>query len=93
MDSMHKWPRAGAAVVLYPQVLINVPLGRRRDVESDRGVKRAVASAEKDLAGSGRVLLRPSGTEPVIRVMVEGRSQAKVRRWAEAIASAVEQAG
>lgn len=81
--------RAAAPVTLYPQVLINVPIVGRRDVQGDRGVKRAVADAEKDLADSGRVLLRPSGTEPVIRVMVEGRSQVRVRRWAERIASAV----
>jgi len=52
-------------------------------------VKRAVRQAEAELDGGGRVLLRPSGTEPVIRVMVEGRDGAAVRRWANHIAAAV----
>jgi len=56
-------------------------------------VKRAVKEVEADLDGSGRVLLRPSGTEPLIRVMVEGRDGAKVRRCAERIAAAVRKAG
>ncbi|MEK6593853.1 MAG: phosphoglucosamine mutase [Pseudomonadota bacterium] len=85
--------RAAAAVTLYPQVLINVALDKPLDFESHRGIRRAVTDAEKDLASSGRVLLRASGTEPVIRVMVEGKSQTKVRARAEAIASAVRNAG
>jgi phosphoglucosamine mutase len=70
-------------------VLINVAMEKRRDPLSQPAVKRAVSEAESDLDGGGRVLLRPSGTEPVIRVMVEGRDGAKVRRWAEHIAAAV----
>lgn len=80
---------AAAAVTLYPQVLINVALAKRLDFDNHRGIRRVVAEAEKDLAGKGRVLLRASGTEPVIRVMVEGQSQKKVKVWAEAIAQAV----
>lgn len=92
VESRTTLAKATRSIALYPQVLINVPLGSGRDLQNRRGVKRVVADAEKDLAGSGRVLLRASGTEPVIRVMVEGRSQARVRRWAEAIAAAVRQA-
>lgn len=84
--------QAAAAVTLYPQALINVALKKRVDLEKHRSVKRAVEDAEKDLAGSGRVLIRASGTEPVMRVMVEGKSRAKVRGWAEAIAAAIQRA-
>ena len=81
--------KAAGALALYPQVLINVKTGGRADVLAHREVKRAVAAARAELDGGGRVLLRPSGTEPVIRVMVEGRNGAQVQRWAERIAAAV----
>src|SRR6185503_1272026 len=85
--------KAAGSLTLYPQVLLNVPLGKRGDAMKSPVVKRAVKEAEAELDGSGRVLLRPSGTEPLIRVMVEGRDGAKVRRCAERIAAAVRKAG
>jgi len=84
--------KATGALTLYPQVLVNVSTKNLRDPLESPGVKRAVKQAQADLDGSGRVLLRPSGTEPVIRVMVEGRDGAKVRRWADHIAAAVSRA-
>jgi phosphoglucosamine mutase len=81
--------KAASGVRLYPQVLVNVRMKQKFDFATDGGVRRAVAAAEKALAGEGRVLLRASGTEPLIRVMVEGRSRGKVERWAAAIADAV----
>ena len=56
-------------------------------------VKEAIAAAEAELAGRGRVLLRPSGTEPVVRVMVEGEERAHVQKLAEGIAAAVREGG
>ncbi len=56
-------------------------------------MREAIARAEADLAGRGRVLLRPSGTEPVVRVMVEGEDRAHVQSLAETIAAAVRVAG
>lgn len=85
--------QAASPIVLYPQVLINVPVKQRVDFAADRGVQQAVAQAEHDLDGNGRVLLRASGTEPVFRVMVEGKVGKKVKRWAETIARAVSEAG
>jgi phosphoglucosamine mutase len=73
---------------LLPQVLVNVKLGGKLDLQA-AAVKEAVASAEADLAGRGRVLLRPSGTEPVVRVMVEGEDRGHVQGLAERIAAAV----
>jgi phosphoglucosamine mutase len=69
-------------------VLVNVKLAGKVDLQS-KAVREATAAAEADLAGRGRVLLRPSGTEPVVRVMVEGEDREHVRRLAESIASVV----
>lgn len=84
--------KAAGALKLYPQTLINVKVARRERALAARGVRRAVAAAHAALDGQGRVLLRPSGTEPVVRVMVEGRNGTAVRRWAESIATAVQDA-
>ncbi len=77
-------------VQLFPQRLINVKTRGSLDWKGAPEVRAAVAAAEADLQGSGRVLLRPSGTEPLIRVMVEGRDAGQVERWAQAIAAAVQ---
>jgi phosphoglucosamine mutase len=84
--------QAGADLRLYPQVLINVRMSAGFDWKSDAGIGAAVSAAEAALDGRGRVLLRPSGTEPLLRVMVEGEDDALVRREAEAIAGAVRRA-
>jgi phosphoglucosamine mutase len=76
---------------LYPQVLVNVRVERGQDLRSDPRVQSAVKDAEARLAGRGRVLLRPSGTEPVIRVMVEGESAEVVRDLADGIADTIRQ--
>jgi phosphoglucosamine mutase len=73
----------------FPQVLINVPIKSRRDVSGERRVAGAIADVERSLGVRGRVLVRPSGTEPLIRVMVEGEREADVKRHAEAIAAAI----
>jgi phosphoglucosamine mutase len=77
---------------MYPQKLINVRMAAGFDWKSDPGIAAAVASAEQALDGQGRVLLRPSGTEPLLRVMVEGQEEALVVQQAEKIAAAVRQA-
>ena len=79
-------------LTLYPQVLINVPVAKGFDFRASEQVRLSLAEAEHGLDDAGRVLLRDSGTEPVLRVMVEGKSGKKVRHWAEAIAEAVRQA-
>ena len=75
-------------LTLLPQVLVNVKLAGKPDLQA-APVLTAVARAEAALAGRGRVLLRPSGTEPVVRVMVEGEDQANVQALADAIAAVV----
>lgn len=78
-----------AALVLYPQVLINVTTKTKFDFKSNMAVQAALRLAEAELGNSGRVLLRASGTESKIRVMVEGQHPLQVQRLAESIADAV----
>lgn len=76
----------------FPQVMINVKLPKQMDVLALPAVNDAVAAAEVELADSGRVLLRPSGTEPVVRVMVEGEDISLVQKVCKQLASVVESA-
>jgi len=78
-----------AEVEHYPQVLINLRLPERREIVSLPAVVDAVFMAEQELAGRGRVLLRPSGTEPLVRVMVEGAEGAQVQALADRLAAVV----
>lgn len=79
-----------AGVPHFPQVLLNVRVARRFDPSQVPEIRAAVADVERELGESGRVVLRASGTEPVIRVMVEGRDEAHTRACAERIVRAVE---
>ena len=76
----------------FPQILVNVPLESSLDLDGSSLVQEAVKDVETQLADRGRVLLRPSGTEPLIRVMVEGENHDSVSEFAENIADAVRQA-
>ena len=78
-----------AELKLFPQVLVNVRLEKKFDFASSASIASAVTAAEKDLGGEGRVLLRASGTEPLIRVMVEGRDNELVQMLAKRIAAVV----
>ncbi len=77
---------------LYPQKLINVRVDREFDWERDAAIGRARAEAERRLGARGRLLLRASGTEPVLRVMVEGEDEAEVAAVAAELAGRVERA-
>lgn len=75
-----------------PQVMINVPIFRQPfEISHYPAIELAVQRVEEELSGSGRVLLRPSGTEPLVRVMVEGESEEQVRRLAKTLADEVSQ--
>ncbi|MDU6078049.1 MAG: phosphoglucosamine mutase, partial [Pantoea sp.] len=74
---------------MLPQVLVNVRFSGTGDPLEDETVKSVTAEVEKTLAGRGRVLLRKSGTEPLIRVMVEGENEAQVTELAHRIAEQV----
>jgi phosphoglucosamine mutase len=79
---------AAKAMTRYPQVLINVR-GDKARAMADQGLERAVSAAEAAVGTKGRVLLRPSGTEPAIRVMVEARESELAERVAAQLAEAV----
>src|SRR5688572_1536932 len=79
-------------LVMYPQVLLNVAVPRGFDWQQHQSIKKAQAAAEQSLNGKGRVLLRPSGTEPVLRVMVEGEPRDAIESAAKSIADAVKHA-
>lgn len=74
----------------FPQVMINVPVKQSSALEGNTVISDAVAKAESEMDGKGRVLLRPSGTEPLIRVMVEGENRALVSKLAKELAEVVE---
>jgi phosphoglucosamine mutase len=80
-----------ADLVSYPQVLLNVRVREKRDLASVPEVAAAIARVEARVDGQGRVLVRYSGTEPLLRVMLEGRNQDEIRAWAQEIADAVKQ--
>ncbi len=81
-----------AGMRIYPQTMINVRISGRFDVHRSAYIKRVLQEAESELAGNGRVILRASGTEPVVRVMVEGEDRNQVERLSRYLADAVKQA-
>ena len=81
-----------AGMPRFPQTLINIRTARRVNVESSEPIRAAVAKAEGDLAERGRVLVRASGTEPVLRVMVEGENEQEVNSVARSLAEGIQAA-
>ena len=81
-----------ADLAMYPQVLLNVAVPKGFDWKKHQGIADAQSRAERSLAGRGRVLLRPSGTEPVLRVMVEGEPREAIESAAKTIADTVRKA-
>ncbi len=78
-----------ADLVNYPQVLLNVRVPAKVDLQTIPPVAAVIASVESRVAGQGRLLVRYSGTEPLLRVMLEGRNQDEIRAWAQEIIDAV----
>ena len=74
----------------YPQVLLNVRVPRKVDLGTVPEIAAVVSDVEARLAGSGRLLVRYSGTEPLLRIMIEGRDAGEIRRWADDIVRVVE---
>ena len=76
-------------LVSYPQVLVNVRVKEKKDLRSVPAIAASMARIEGQLAGQGRLLVRYSGTEPLLRVMIEGRDQQEIQGWAREIAEHV----
>jgi phosphoglucosamine mutase len=78
-----------AQLTTYPQVLLNLRVERKVDLKTVPEVAAVMSQVESRLAGNGRLLVRYSGTEPLLRVMLEGRDQDEIRRWGQEIIDAV----
>jgi phosphoglucosamine mutase len=78
-------------LVTYPQVLLNVPVREKKDLQSVPPVATAMRRVEERLAGQGRLLVRYSGTEPLLRVMIEGKDQQEIQSWAAEIVQTVKE--
>ena len=77
-------------MAVYPQVLINLEVpSDKKDIAANPAVAAAIAAGESELGESGRILVRASGTEPLVRVMLEGKDDAQIQRIGEAIADAI----
>ena len=79
-------------IKLYPQILINAKVNsdKKYEYENNKEIKEAIEKLEKEFAGNGRVLIRPSGTEPLVRVMIEGEDQEYITIKAKEIAGLIE---
>ena len=78
-----------SALVSYPQTLVNVRVRDKQDVTTVPAIASAMTRVEEALGNRGRLLVRYSGTEPLLRIMIEGEDQATIQAWAEEIAEAV----
>ena len=79
-------------VKLYPQILVNAKVNsdKKYEYKEDKEINEAIDKLEKEFAGNGRVLIRPSGTEPLVRVMIEGENQEYITKKAQEIADLIE---
>jgi len=89
VESKQTIKQATASMPLIPQVMINVPIAKRFDPMENSEVLKSLQKVETSLGNSGRVLLRASGTEPLIRVMVEGESEEQIQNHAEVLAEVI----
>lgn len=78
-----------ALMTTYPQLLVNVKVATKEGWETNEAIKKAIAAGDEELGENGRILVRPSGTEPLIRVMAEGPDQEQLDRICHAIADTV----
>jgi phosphoglucosamine mutase len=78
-------------LVTYPQVLVNVRVKQRTDYLQVPAIAATIKRVESGLSDQGRLLIRYSGTEPLLRIMLEGRDQAEIRGWADEIATVVKE--
>ena len=89
VDSGRELSALAGELVTYPQVLVNVRVKEKRALDSVPAVKAVTDAVETRLTGAGRLLIRYSGTEPLLRIMIEGKDQREIQGWADEIASAV----
>jgi phosphoglucosamine mutase len=80
-------------ITIFPQVLINVRVHDKKAVKEDNAVQEIISLAEKELGNDGRILVRESGTEPLIRVMVEAKTEVICREQADRIIKVIKKQG
>jgi phosphoglucosamine mutase len=90
-DTGRELSELAAQLVTYPQILVNVRVREKKDLRAVPAVADAMERVERRLAGQGRLLVRYSGTEPLLRVMLEGKNQQEIQGWAAEIASTVKE--
>lgn len=92
LEENKKASELASMIKLYPQILVNAKVNsnKKYDYEKDEEIKTAIDKLEREFAGNGRVLIRPSGTEPLVRVMIEGENQEYITKKAEEIANLIE---
>ena len=93
LEERKKASELSALVKKYPQILVNAKVNseKKYDYEEDSEIKEHIEKLEKEFAGNGRVVIRPSGTEPLVRVMIEGENQEYISKKATEIARLIEQ--
>jgi phosphoglucosamine mutase len=87
--SGRKLSSLASEMVRYPQVHLNVKVRNTSDWEGNYAIQEAISNAKQEIRGQGRVVVRASGTEPLIRIMVEGKDDSVIRRMAEELAEVV----
>ena len=90
-DTGKELSELAAALVSYPQVLVNVRVKQRTDLKTVPAIAETMRRVEQQLEGNGRLLVRYSGTEPLLRIMLEGQDDQQIRNWADEIAGVVKE--
>ena len=93
LEEGKKASEMASIIKLYPQVLVNAKVNseKKYDYKENEEIKTAIENLEKEFAGNGRVLIRPSGTEPLVRVMIEGEDQTYIEKKAKEVAKLIEE--
>jgi phosphoglucosamine mutase len=89
VDSERELSALAGELVTYPQVLVNVRVKEKKALDAVPAIKAVTDAVETRLTGAGRLLIRYSGTEPLLRIMIEGKDQREIQGWADEIAAAV----
>ncbi len=93
LEKQKKASELAKIIQIYPQVLVNAKISndKKESYKDDPEIQNEINNLEKEFSGNGRVLIRPSGTEPLIRVMIEGENQSYIKQKAENLAKLIEQ--
>jgi len=88
-DTGKELSELAGALVTYPQVLVNVRVTHKTDLKTVPAIAETMRKVEEQLSGNGRLLVRYSGTEPLLRIMLEGKNDGEIKQWADQIAHVV----